>query len=121
MREEPVRRRRRASDELEPARSGHRLVLVLGLVAVVMVALVVVRYWPEWIGESARQAADAVLARGSQIWTETGGRWVTLTAVVGAIAVGALLLRRSRTLGLVIIEVAVAAGAIVALVQPAGW
>jgi hypothetical protein len=29
--------------------------------------------------------------------------------------------RRSRTLGLVIIEVAVAAGAIVALVQPAGW
>ena len=32
MREEPVRRRRRASDELEPARAGHRLVLVLGII-----------------------------------------------------------------------------------------
>lgn len=116
-----MRRRRRASDELEPARAGHRLVLVLGLVAVVMVALVVVRYWPDWVGASARELGDAVLARGSQIWTETGGRWVTLTAVVGAIAIGALLLRRTRTLGLVIIEVAIAAGAIVALVQPAGW
>jgi hypothetical protein len=121
MREEPVRRRRRASDELEPARSGHRLVLILGLVAVVMVGLVVVRYWPEWIGASARQLGDELLARVSRTWNETGGRWVTLTAVVGAIAVGALLLRRSRTLGLVIIEVAIAAGAIVALVQPAGW
>lgn len=95
--------------------------LVLGLVAAVMVGLVVVRYWPEWIGESARQLGDTVLARGARIWNETGGRWVTLTAVVGAIAVGALLLRRSRTLGLVIIEMAVAAGAIVALIQPAGW
>lgn len=116
-----MRRRRRAPDELEPARSGHRLVLILGLVAVVMVGLVVVRYWPEWIGASARQLGDELLARASRTWNETGGRWVTLTAVVGAIAVGALLLRRSRTLGLVIIEVAVAAGAVVALVQPAGW
>ena len=116
-----MRRRRRASDDPPPARAGHRLVLLLGFVAVVMVGLVVIRYWPEWIGGSARELADALLARATRTWNETGGRWVTLTAVVGAIAVGALLTRHNRTLGLVVIEVAIAAGAIVTLLQPAGW
>jgi hypothetical protein len=40
---------------------------------------------------------------------------------VAACAIGALVTRRSRTLGIAIVEVAIAAGAVVALLQPPGW
>lgn len=101
---------------------GARVTLILlGLVVLILLALVVVKYWPPWITDLGDQAVDWAVSNGGRLWRRTGGRWVTLFAVVAISAVGLLLMRRHRTLGLSLIELSVAAGAIVALVQPEGW
>lgn len=105
----------------DTSEGGRWMIVLLGLVALVLVGLVVVKYWPPWIGDLGQQAVDWAVRTGNGIWRRTGGRWVTLLAVIAVSAVGLLLMRRHRTLGLAFIELAVAAGAIVALVQPKGW
>ncbi len=104
-----------------PGTNGRRLIVVLGIVATLMVALVVYREWPSWVAEAGQELLDAVTGRLRRTWADIGGRWFTLAAVVAAVAVGALVSRRSRTLGIVIVEAAVAIGAIAVLIGPAGW
>ena len=101
--------------------AGRRVTILLGLVAALLVALVAYRYWPAWIGDVGLDLLSRLLGHVERVWHDTGGRWVTLLVVIAACAIGALLTRRNRTLGIAIIEVAIAAGAIVALLQPPGW
>ena len=121
MREERTRRDRR-SLEAERSGSGARwLTIGLGFVALVMVGLVVYRYWPAWLADWGGTLLTDVTVRAQQLWTDTGGRWVTLVGVVAAVVLATILARRHRTLAIVIVEIAVAAGAVLVLVQPAGW
>jgi hypothetical protein len=121
MREGRTRDDRRVRGERPPSLAGRRVTILLGLVAAVLVGLVAYRYWPAWIGELGLDLLGQLFGRVERVWHETGGRWVTLLVVVAASAIGALLTRRNRTLGIAIVEVAIAAGAVVALLQPPGW
>jgi hypothetical protein len=121
MREERTRRDRRLAADERSGSAARRLTVVLGFVALVMVGLVVYRYWPAWVADWGSGFLSDAGARVETFWTETGGRWVTLVGVVGAVIVATILARSHRTLAIVIVEIAVAAGAVLVLVQPAGW
>ena len=101
--------------------AARRLLVLLGIVVAVLLVLVVVRYWPPWVADLGTQAADWVVATGTRIWRHTGGRWVTLLVLMAAVCLGLVLMRRSRVVGITVIEVAIAACALVALLQPDGW
>lgn len=101
--------------------AARRLLILLGIVVAVLLVLVVVRYWPPWVADLGTQAADWVVATGTRIWRHTGGRWVTLLVLMAAVSLGLLLMRRSRVVGITLVEVAIAGCALVALVQPDDW
>ena len=101
--------------------AARRLLIVLGVVVAVLLVLVVVRYWPPWVADLSAQAADRVVAAGTRIWRHTGGRWVTLLVLMTAVCLALVLMRRSRVAGITLIEVAIGACAVVALLQPDGW
>src|SRR4051794_28937100 len=120
MREERTRRDRRLAAEGRGS-AARRLTILLGVVAMIMVGLVVYRYWPGWIADLGGDLLEDMLARLQAFWSDTGGRWLTLAGVVAAVVLATLLLRRHRTLAIVMVEIAVAAAAVLVLVQPAGW
>ena len=101
--------------------AARRLLVLLGIVVAVLLVLVVVRYWPPWVADLGTQAVDGVVATGTRIWRHTGGRWVTLFVLMAAVCLGLVLMRRSRVVGITLIEVAIAGCALVALLQPDGW
>ena len=101
--------------------AARRLLIALGIVVAVLLVLVVVRYWPPWVADLGTHAANWVVAAGTRIWRHTGGRWVTLFVLMAAVCLGLVLMRRSRVVGITVIEVAIAACALVALLQPDGW
>ena len=101
--------------------AARRLVIALGIVVAVLLVLVVVRYWPPWVADLGTRAADWVVVSGTRIWRHTGGRWVTLFVLMAAVCLGLVLMRRSRVVGITVIEVAIAACALVALLQPDAW
>lgn len=121
MREERTRRDRRLAADERSGSAARRLTYLLGFVALVMVGLVVYRYWPAWVADWGGGVLAEAGERVQQLWTDTGGRWLTLAGVVGAVVLATVLVRSHRTLAIVIVEVAVAAGAVLVLVQPAGW
>ena len=101
--------------------SGPRLLILLALIVALLVLLVVVKYWPPWVADLARETTDWLWNTGSRVWRQTGGRWVTLLAAVALVAIGLLVARRRRVVGVSLIEISIAAAALVALVQPDGW
>jgi len=103
-------------------RSPSRLVIVgLALLATALIAAVIVKYWPpevdRWVWDAAGRLGDAIAGA----WRRVGGRWVTLLVVALGGTLGLAILRRRRGLGLLVIEVSVVCGAILALLQPDGW
>ncbi len=101
--------------------TARRLLVGLAIVVGALVVLVVAKYWPPWVADLGTQAFDWLLGTGTRLWRHTGGRWVTLVAVSVSVCLGLLVIRRQRFVGVTIIEVAIAAGALVALLQPDGW
>jgi hypothetical protein len=101
--------------------AARRLLIALGIVVAVLLVLVVVRYWPPWVADMGTQAVDWVVASGTRIWRHTGGRWVLLLVLLAVSCLALLLWRRSRIAGITLIEVTLAACALVALLQPDGW
>ncbi len=101
--------------------TARRLLLGLGIIVGALVVLVVAKYWPPWVADLGTQAVDLLFGTGDRIWRQTGGRWVTSMAVIICVCLGLLVMRRQRFVGVTIIEVAIAAGALVALLQPDGW
>lgn len=101
--------------------AGRVAIGVLSLVAAVLLVAVAVKYWPPEVEhlvlDTVGRLADAVAAT----WHRVGGRWVTLALVGLAAMVGLTIMRGRRTLGLLIVEMAIVAGAALALLQPAGW
>jgi hypothetical protein len=103
-------------------RGARRLVIiVLALVAAALIVAVIAKYWPPEVERAAREALGWLRDEGVATWRRIGGRWVTLIMVALGIGAGIVVLRRERWLGLVIIEVSVVGGAVVALLQPDGW
>lgn len=101
--------------------TARRLLIALGIVVAVLLVLVVVRYWPPWVADLGTTAADWVVGAGTRVWRRTGGRWVTLFVLAAAVCLGLLIMRRNRVAGITLIEVSLAACALVALLQPDGW
>ncbi len=100
---------------------GRRLLIALAIVVGLLVLLVVVKYWPPWVADVGGQLTDWLVSASTRVWRHTGGRWVTLFALGIVVIVGLIVMRRQRVVGITIIEVAIAAGALVALLQPDGW
>ena len=101
--------------------SGRLAIVVLSLVAAVLLLAVAVKYWPPEVEhlvlDAVGRLADAIAAT----WRRVGGRWVTLAAVGLAAMIGLTIVGRRRTLGLLIVEMGIVAGAALALLQPEGW
>ncbi len=101
--------------------AGRRLLIALAIVVGLLVLLVVVKYWPPWVAEMGAQLSDWLVSASTRVWRHTGGRWVTVFTLSVVIIVGLIVMRRRRVVGITIIEVAIAVGALVALLQPDGW
>ena len=98
-----------------------QVIIVLALVATALIVAVVLKYWPPEVERGVRAAVGWLRDEGVGTWRRIGGRWVTLIMVALGAGVGLVVLRRQRWLGLIIIEVSIVGGAIVALLQPDGW
>jgi hypothetical protein len=101
--------------------AGRRLLIALAIVVGLLVLLVVVKYWPPWVADVGGQFSEWLVSTSTRVWRHTGGRWVTLFGLGIVVIVGLIVMRRQRVVGITIIEVAIAAGALVALLQPDGW
>ena len=95
--------------------------VVLALVAAALVLAVVVKYWPPEVERLAGDAIGWLRDLLLDAWRRVGGRWVALGLAVLGTGLGLVVLRHRRWAGLLIIEVSVAAAAILALLQPDGW
>jgi hypothetical protein len=98
-----------------------QVIIVLALVAAILIVAVVVKYWPPEVERGVRAWFGSLLDTSVGIWRRTSGRWATLTLAAIGVGVGLAVLRRQRSVGLIIIEVSIVGGAVIALLQPDGW